>query len=81
MVIDPDQPGDAPDACARTQAPWRAWRLGVRPLLPSSSHAPAWEHVRALCVQCQDRTRSARTAFPCFRVGMRRQCDSLAGIP
>ena len=31
---------------------------------PSGSHAPAWEQVRALRVQCQERTRSVRTAFP-----------------
>jgi len=30
----------------------------------SGSHAPAWEQVRALRVQRQDRTRSARPAFP-----------------
>jgi len=30
----------------------------------SGSHAPAWEHVRALRVRRQDRTRSARPAFP-----------------
>jgi len=30
----------------------------------SGSHAPTWEHVRALRVRRQDRTRSARPAFP-----------------
>ena len=38
----------------------------------SGSHAPAWEQVRALCVQCQYRTQSARTALPRWSAGTRR---------